>query len=147
LRQLGTPYGVPSMADRGGVTIDPICEAMARGGGARSHVRDSCTDAAQGTYPAYARTSRMPKDKEDWQLGKDLFIDWRHYVLPPTETSGCTVLPRRRTQSLKGFQSRDSTAFQLAVRAAFEEAIDLAGISKALIQGLPKEEGEERRVT
>jgi len=32
------------------------------------------------------------------------------------------------------------------VLAALEEAIDLAGISKSLIQELPKEEGKERRV-
>jgi hypothetical protein len=53
---------------------------------------------------------------------------------------------KARKPSLEGFQSQDSTAFQLAVRAALEEAIDLAGISKALIQELPKEEGEGRRV-
>ena len=51
-----------------------------------------------------------------------------------------------RAESLKGFQSQDSTAFQLTVRAALEEAVDLAGISKTLIQELPKGEGKERRV-
>ncbi len=51
-----------------------------------------------------------------------------------------------RRSSLVGFQVQDSTAFQLAVRAALEEAIDLAGISKALVQELPIERGKERRV-
>jgi len=106
-------------------------------------------------------------------IGRDLFIEWRHYVVPSREF-GCWALTVvaalalftyglgllvllvpsvRRSLSrldkgttLKGFQSQDSTAFQLAVRAALEEAIDLAGISKALIQELPKEETKERRV-
>jgi hypothetical protein len=56
------------------------------------------------------------------------------------------VTEHSRASSLKGFQSQDSIAFQLAVRAALDEAIDLAGISKALIQELPKEERKERRV-
>jgi hypothetical protein len=53
---------------------------------------------------------------------------------------------KARKPSLEGFQSQDSTAFQMSVRAALEEAIDLAGISKALIQELPKEDGEGRRL-
>ena len=44
-----------------------------------------------------------------------------------------------RASSLKGFQSQESTAFQLAVRTALEEAIDLADISKELIQAVEKE--------
>lgn len=51
-----------------------------------------------------------------------------------------------RRGSLVGFQSQDSTAFQLTVRAALEEAIDLAGISKSLIQQMSSEPGKERRV-
>lgn len=53
---------------------------------------------------------------------------------------------KARKTSLEGFQFQDSTAFQLAVRAALEEAIDLAGISKTLIQDLPKGDREERRL-
>lgn len=53
---------------------------------------------------------------------------------------------KERMYGLIGFQTQDSTAFQLAVRAALEEAIDLAGISKALIQELPKDEDKNRRV-
>ena len=53
---------------------------------------------------------------------------------------------KARKLSLEGFQFQDSTAFQLAVRAALEEAIDLAGISKALIQELPTEKNKEHRV-
>jgi uncharacterized membrane protein YbhN (UPF0104 family) len=127
-------------------------------------------------------------------IGSDLFVEWRHHVLPPYGPGSGTyllaivaVIPvllaicgflglaipelrddpapwfaillgvvgygvlftlakRQRRDSLTGFQSQDSTAFQLAVRAALEEAIDLAGISKALIQELPKEETKERRV-
>lgn len=100
--------------------------------------------------------------------GTDLFLEWRHYNLPPLRERkfnwfiGCFlalfyVVPaliyyawvksgKDRASTLEGFQSQDSTAFQLAVRAALEEAIDLAGISKALIQELPKDEGKERRL-
>ena len=56
------------------------------------------------------------------------------------------ALWKGRKESLEGFQSQDSTAFQLAVRAAIEEAIDLAGISKALIHQVPKEGDRERRL-
>ena len=102
------------------------------------------------------------------QMGTDLFVEWRHYVLLPKVGFGgidwvisyfllsLFIVPgivyiwwaakKRRASSLTDFQSQDSTAFQLAVRAALEEAIDLAGISKALIQELPKEERKERRV-
>jgi|GEM_PF-1746837 len=104
-------------------------------------------------------------------VGKDLFVEWRHHVLGRREvgcggvllfgllivaTGGLALLLLLSPSTfrkhfsedvgLKGFQSQDSTAFQLAVRAALEEAIDLAGISKSLIQELPKEEGKERRV-
>lgn len=51
-----------------------------------------------------------------------------------------------RKGALEGFQYQDSNAFQLAVRATLEEAIDQAGIEKALIQPLSKEEGKERRL-
>ncbi len=47
---------------------------------------------------------------------------------------------------LEGFQNQDSTAFQLSVRAALEEAIDLAGISKSLIQQLSPEKSKEQRL-
>ena len=57
-----------------------------------------------------------------------------------------TVKNKRRADSLLGFQSQDSIALQLAVRAALEEAIDLAGISKSLIQQMSTEPGKERRV-
>jgi hypothetical protein len=98
-------------------------------------------------------------------IGTDLFVEWRHYVLPPRGDVNWVVFvfllfvyivpafvylwwvtEHSRASSLKGFQSQDSIAFQLAVRAALDEAIDLAGISKALIQELPKEERKERRV-
>jgi len=99
-------------------------------------------------------------------MGTDLFVEWRHYILPPIVGGDINwavfvflcmfgivpaivywwVKQKTRATSLIGFQRQDSTAFQLAVRAALEEAIDLAGISKALIQELPKEEGKEHRV-
>jgi hypothetical protein len=53
---------------------------------------------------------------------------------------------KSRKNYLEGFQTQDSTAFQFAVRAALEEAIDLAGISKALIQDLSNEKDKGRRV-
>jgi hypothetical protein len=56
------------------------------------------------------------------------------------------AMGKGRKPSLEGFQHQDSTAFQLAVRAALEEAIDLAGISKALIQEFPTGKAKERRV-
>lgn len=39
---------------------------------------------------------------------------------------------RSRAITLKGFQPQDNDAFQLAIRAAIDEAIDLAGIAKEL---------------
>lgn len=51
-----------------------------------------------------------------------------------------------RKDSLEGFQSQDSTAFQLSARAALEEAIDLAGISKELIQEVHEDDDKNRRV-
>ncbi|HID62879.1 MAG TPA: hypothetical protein EYP49_09110 [Anaerolineae bacterium] len=108
------------------------------------------------------------------QMGTDLFVEWRHYLSITPSKLGCMgwflfilavyftggialLLPilwpskfrewfYTEPAGLKGFQPQDNTAFQLAVRAALEEAIDLAGISKALIQELPKEKREERRV-
>jgi hypothetical protein len=53
---------------------------------------------------------------------------------------------KARKLSLEGFQFQENTAFQLAARAALEEAIDLAGISKALIQDLSNEKDTSRRV-
>ncbi len=119
-------------------------------------------------------------------VGKDLFIEWRHYTTPPlgavhwgyflaitgvafvlglstlavegsgdfcsaTMLLGATIgtaiaYGKGHKTSLEGFQAQDSTAFQLAVRAALEEAVNLAGISKTLIQKLSKEEDKERRV-
>lgn len=130
-------------------------------------------------------------------IGTDLFVEWRHYAVPPlgafhwgiflgvggigafimVMTLGCfmtfavtglskvaidsssilgigfnllcfgtlgvgTLIAwgKARKGSLQGFQFQDNTAFQLAVRAALEEAIDLAGISKALIQHYPKDD-------
>jgi nitroreductase len=105
-------------------------------------------------------------------VGTDLFVEWRHYVTPSkgfgllsltvlailaifTYFFGLLLLlyPRFRqwvtqldsSATLNGFQEQDSTALQLAVRAALEEAIDLAGISKALIQPLSKEDGKDSR--
>lgn len=53
---------------------------------------------------------------------------------------------KERMLSLIGFQNQESSAFRMAVRDALNEAIDKAGISKALIQGLPKDEDSDRRV-
>jgi hypothetical protein len=105
-------------------------------------------------------------------IGTDLYVEWRHYVLPPKEFGvglfilvggivsviacplvgamaddfgvgtivaliaaagiGALVASQSRAIELKGFQNQDSEAFQLAIRAAVDEAIDLAGISKEL---------------
>ena len=51
-----------------------------------------------------------------------------------------------RKLALEGFQFQDSQTFQLSVRATLEEAIDLAGISKTLIQSVSKEDGKDRRL-
>ncbi|MCX6024187.1 MAG: hypothetical protein NTZ05_21135 [Chloroflexi bacterium] len=53
---------------------------------------------------------------------------------------------RSRKQYLVGFQSQDSIAFQGAVRAALEEAIDHAGIDKAGIQGFGNDGDGPRRI-
>lgn len=105
-------------------------------------------------------------------IGTDLYVEWRHYVLPPKEFSlglfllvggivsvivcplvgemaddfgvgtmvaviaalvlGAWAASQSRAIVLKGFQNQDSDAFQLAIRAGIDEAIDLAGISKEL---------------
>lgn len=52
--------------------------------------------------------------------------------------------PTKRKNDLEGFQFQESQAFQLSVRAALEEAIDLAGISKSFIQNVSKDEKPER---
>jgi len=68
--------------------------------------------------------------------GKDLMVEWRHYVRTSWGWLG-------RTGRLEGFQQQDSDALQLAIRASLEEAIDLVGISKELVQEVSK---EQRRV-
>jgi hypothetical protein len=106
------------------------------------------------------------------KIGTDLYIDWRHYVVPPREFNvgvfivlffllllpSCGVSAALtsdigggftlgliiagivagllaslyRAADLKGFQRQDSDGFQLAIRAAIDEAVDFAGISKDL---------------
>jgi len=105
-------------------------------------------------------------------VGTDLYVEWRHYVLPPKEFGvgvflvvailvslfgcvligaatenfgagsaigilaglgiGALVASNSRAIALKGFQTQDSDTFQLSIRAAVDEAIDLAGIAKEL---------------
>lgn len=60
--------------------------------------------------------------------------------------SGGMWFPIRTERPLEGFQAQDSTALQLSVRAALEEAIDLAGISKELFQELREDDDKNRRV-
>lgn len=103
-------------------------------------------------------------------VGTDLFIEWRHYVtFSKRDNLGLVgtivvfstlvgiallvVKPFREwvysldaPNQLQGFQTQDSTAFQLGVRLALEEAIDKAGISKLLIQSVSKEGGKDRRL-
>lgn len=106
-------------------------------------------------------------------VGTDLFIEWRNYTLPsltPKQFSiGLFILglcfyiipgiyyliwwnnhkndpPTDRKSDLEGFQYQDNQAFQLSVRAALEEAIDLAGISKSFIQEVSKEGNKDQRV-
>lgn len=45
---------------------------------------------------------------------------------------GALLASQSRAIRLKGFQNQDSDTFQLAIRAAIDEAIDLAGIAKQL---------------
>lgn len=45
---------------------------------------------------------------------------------------GALIASQSRAIKLKGFQGQDAAAFELAIRAALEEAIDLAGIAKEL---------------
>jgi hypothetical protein len=88
-------------------------------------------------------------------IGTDLYVDWRYYVLPPRGYVNWLVFLGLcfvfwwtlfivpvlyliigaiwgRADDLIGFQRQDGEAFQLAIRAAIEEAIDLAAIDKAL---------------
>ena len=105
-------------------------------------------------------------------IGSDLYVEWRHYVLPPKEfffplflaagfvawlvtfmvigaladdagtafivgavvatAVGAWAGMQARGTRLKGFQTQDSDAFQLAIRAGIDEALDLARISKDL---------------
>lgn len=128
-------------------------------------------------------------------IGKDLFVNWRHYTLPPMETRGwqhqgegwliglvgtalgiwigvsikpgesgfaasamiallawtvgiavMAISERLRAYGLKGFQSQESDAFQLAVRGAILKAIDDAGIDRALVQRQDDGSGPGNRV-
>lgn len=124
-------------------------------------------------------------------FGRDLFVEWRHYVTPGMTTgfsnasawgvggiayiimlvvgfswlgflgailfgfvgllfavligalAGEVIREPQRMAALEGFQSQESMALQLSVSAALEKAIDLAGISKELIQEWPKD-GDRR---
>jgi len=49
-----------------------------------------------------------------------------------------------QNNQLKGFQLQENEIFQLSVRATLEEAIDLAGIPKSLIQNNSMDENKER---
>lgn len=132
-------------------------------------------------------------------IGRDLFVNWRHYTLPPMEIRsaeyagagmgvgfigmvigffvgmwasmnagssddfwppfvliallawvvGIVIMASRqrlRANGLKGFQSQESDAFQLAVRGAILGAIDDAGIDRALIQRQDDGSGISNRV-
>jgi hypothetical protein len=50
----------------------------------------------------------------------------------PAALVGVWVGNQSRGIALKGFQTQDSDTFQLAIRAALEEAIDMTGIAKEL---------------
>ncbi len=104
--------------------------------------------------------------------GSDLYIEWRNYAVPSTvprkfdKFLGCVGVlfyglgvlywiyyvfakifsPNVRNTELEGFQLQDNQAFQLSVRAALEEAIDLAGISKSFIQNMSDEGNKDKRV-
>lgn len=102
--------------------------------------------------------------------GSDLYVEWRNYALPSIRQKekfnfgklalwyvagvgigafvyGFNLLTQKdRKENLEGFQSQDNQAFQLSVRAALEEAIDLAGISKSFIQKLSNGENKDQRV-
>lgn len=107
-------------------------------------------------------------------VGTDLFIEWRNYTLPsygpiafswgwftggllfglfPGILYGLGYIiylllykkpSTSRKSDLEGFQFQENQAFQLSVRAALEEAIDLAGISKSFIQEISKDEKKDR---
>ncbi len=93
-------------------------------------------------------------------IDTDTFVEWRHFELPSLKEPwirwlkggiGCLTVfyifgiflildaLEPRAGSLTDSQSQDSTALQLAVRTVLEEAIDLADISKELIQAVEKE--------
>lgn len=102
--------------------------------------------------------------------GSDLYVEWRNYALPSIRQKekfnfgklalwyvagvgigafvyGFNLLTQKdRKENLEGFQSQDNQAFQLSVRAALEEAIDHAGISKSLIQEVSNEGNKDQRV-
>lgn len=104
-------------------------------------------------------------------VGTDLYIEWRNYTLPswkPRTFSWFWFIiglifyvvpgilyyynyeknkdkpPTQRKIDLEGFQFQENEAFQLAVRAALEEAIDSAGISKSFIQKMGADEKNDR---
>lgn len=86
--------------------------------------------------------------------GSDLMVEWRHFQRTEATfgafmrgftagffTLGASLLVDHsgRQLRLKGFEEQDSMALKLAVQASLEEAIDLAGIPKTLIQDVPEE--------
>ncbi len=89
-------------------------------------------------------------------VGPDLYVEWRHYYYrKPAHYNGWwwlyipfwggvvyTMFFYNADDKLKGFQHQENEMFQLSIRATLEEAIDLAGISKSLIQ----KEGDKDRV-
>jgi hypothetical protein len=64
-----------------------------------------------------------------------------YLIIKDNETS---QPPKTRKDDLEGFQFQENQAFQLSVRAALEEAIDLAGIAKSFIQEVSKDEKKDR---
>ncbi len=106
-------------------------------------------------------------------VGTDLFVEWRNYTLPSLAPRKFDIVlciiafcfyilpgfyylywwdkhkndpPTGRKADLEGFQYQDNQAFQLSVRAALEESIDLAGISKSFIQNVSEEDNKDKRV-
>ena len=80
-------------------------------------------------------------------VGPDLYVEWRNYfyrkpslyqwwwwIIVPFWGGLVYSMVRNPDDQLKGFQIQENEIFQLSVRASLEEAIDLAGISKSLIQ-------------
>lgn len=105
-------------------------------------------------------------------VGTDLYIEWRNYALPSWQPrspfswfwfivglifyiipgilyyynyeKNKDKPPEYRKSDLEGFQFQENEAFQLTVRAALEEAIDSAGISKSYIQNISTDDKSER---